>query len=275
MYIDDAFREWWVEHLGRPPIPKDCNIIKVHNAIQGHPEAPRLWEKHINKILRAIGLRPTMHEPCLYSGQYQGQRINFLRQVGDFSVAAKTKSLAKQLIAEINTHMQINLKTLDVIKRFNGIDIHQTRHYFKVTCEKYLYKMLKHHNWLQLEHPTPASPPIPSDAASIIALEQAELPTTEDQKANLLIKMGWNYRQVIGELIAVKCRPDILYHVTKLSQYMDNPAEVHHLALFSICQYLSKTIYDGIYYWRPVPCDDLPDMPPRQLHPHRKPCRSS
>ncbi len=78
MYIDDAFREWWVEHLGRPHIPKDCNIIKVHNAIQGHPEAPRLWEKHINKILRAIGLRPTMHEPCLYSGIPQIIDIIFL-----------------------------------------------------------------------------------------------------------------------------------------------------------------------------------------------------
>jgi hypothetical protein len=33
-------------------------VIKIHNAIQGHPEAPRLWEKHIDKILKEIRLRP-------------------------------------------------------------------------------------------------------------------------------------------------------------------------------------------------------------------------
>lgn len=44
LYIDDAYREWWTEHLGRTPIPKECNVVRVNNAIQGHPEASRLWE---------------------------------------------------------------------------------------------------------------------------------------------------------------------------------------------------------------------------------------
>jgi len=43
LYIDEAFREWWSDHLGNPPIPPECNVVRVHNAIQGHPESPRLW----------------------------------------------------------------------------------------------------------------------------------------------------------------------------------------------------------------------------------------
>jgi len=60
MYIDDAYRDWWENHLGQPPIPKDCNAVRVHKAIQGHPESPRLWEKHIDRILREMGFNPTI-----------------------------------------------------------------------------------------------------------------------------------------------------------------------------------------------------------------------
>lgn len=55
LYIDDAFREWWTDHLGRAPIPQEHTVVQVNNAIQGHPESPWLWEKHIDRILRQIG----------------------------------------------------------------------------------------------------------------------------------------------------------------------------------------------------------------------------
>ena len=48
MQIDVAFREWWTDHLKRTPIPSNCTVVQVNNAIQGHPESPRLWEKHID-----------------------------------------------------------------------------------------------------------------------------------------------------------------------------------------------------------------------------------
>ena len=43
LYIDDAYREWWTQHLGNPPIPKECNVVQVCYAIQGHPESACLW----------------------------------------------------------------------------------------------------------------------------------------------------------------------------------------------------------------------------------------
>jgi hypothetical protein len=145
LYIDDTFREWWVRHLGKEPIPPECNVVRVHNAIQGHPELPRLWEKHIDKVLQELGLRPTTHEPCLYSSEINGQRILFLRQVDDFAVASSQRCYAEQLIDSINNKMQIQVKHLGIIDRFNGMDIYQTRHYVKITCTKYLQKVVKNH----------------------------------------------------------------------------------------------------------------------------------
>ena len=268
LYIDEAFRQWWTEHLGNEPIPPECNVVRVHNAIQGHPESPRLWEKHIDGILRLLGLKPTTHEPCLYAGYIDEHRLLFLRQVDDFAVAATTKEAALNLITRINNHMRMEVKHLGIIDRFNGMDIHQTQAYIKITCEKYLYNMLKQHNWLPtISNPAPV--PLPSDTRYIAQLEQAEQPKTQTDKDNLKRKMGFSYRQVIGEVIypMMKCRPDIAYHATKLSQYMENPAEIHYIALHQLCDYLAHTIHDGIYFWRDIPRSDLPLAPYPSTHP--------
>jgi hypothetical protein len=37
MRIDKAYRDWWDNHLGRPLIPPEHTVVRVHNAIQGHP----------------------------------------------------------------------------------------------------------------------------------------------------------------------------------------------------------------------------------------------
>ena len=91
IHPDAAFHTWWTIHKGRPPIPPG-HVIPVLSAMQGHPEAPRLWEKHADSILRKIGLNPTTHEPCLYSGSINNTRVLLLRQVDDFSVAAPDES---------------------------------------------------------------------------------------------------------------------------------------------------------------------------------------
>jgi hypothetical protein len=63
MFIDDQFRDWWENCLGRDPIPRG-HVLKVNKALQGHPEAPRLWHKHIDKIMtKELGFRATMPVP--------------------------------------------------------------------------------------------------------------------------------------------------------------------------------------------------------------------
>ena len=50
---DKAFTDWWTNHMKRPPIPPG-HVIPINSAMQGHPESPRLWEKHADSILRDI-----------------------------------------------------------------------------------------------------------------------------------------------------------------------------------------------------------------------------
>ena len=270
LYIDDAFRDWWTNHLGKEPIMAECNVVRVHNAIQGHPESPRLWEKHIDRILRNLGLKPATHEPCFYSGTFQGERLNFLRQVDDFAVAANNREVAMNLITALNEQMRIEVKHLGLIDRFNGLDIQKTRYYVKLTCEKYLRKMIKGHDDLLKKKNVPTHPvPLPADPIYIRNLETADVPKTIPDKLKLKETMGFNYRQVIGEIIfpMMKCRPEIAPHAIKLSQYMENLAELHYQALRDILGYLANTIDEGIYYWRPQPRMDLPAARLPSLHP--------
>ena len=61
-----------------PSKPGGLSTKALFFAMQGHPEASRLWKKHADKILRSIGLLPTTHEPCLYSGLVNGHRVLLL-----------------------------------------------------------------------------------------------------------------------------------------------------------------------------------------------------
>jgi hypothetical protein len=74
--------------------------------------------------------------------------------------------------------------------------------------------------------------------------------------------MGFSYCQAIGELIFAMtiCQLDISPAVIKLSQYSQAPGKYHYQAVKAIFVYLCATANDGIYYWRPVPREELPDV---------------
>ena len=109
-----------------PPIPHKY-VLHVKHALQGHPEAPPLWEQHINMIIHDVGFTPINHEPCLYHAIYHGHRVLFLHQVDDFAIEAHDPTIPSQLIKLIDSKMSISVKHLGLILRFNGIDILQTQ----------------------------------------------------------------------------------------------------------------------------------------------------
>jgi hypothetical protein len=96
--------------------------------MQGHPESPRLWEKHADAILRDIGLTPMIHEPCLYSGTIHGQRVLFMRQVDDFAIATPDAKTSDILMDMIDDHLRIPIKRQGYLDMYSGIDLLQTRH---------------------------------------------------------------------------------------------------------------------------------------------------
>jgi hypothetical protein len=122
IHPDRAFNEWWTQHKNRPPIPPG-HVIPILSAMQGHPKSPRLWEKHANEILCKIGLIPTVHKPCLYSGIINGNRILFMRQVDNFAIASPDEQTSDILMDHINDKLKIPIKQQGYLDMYNGMDI--------------------------------------------------------------------------------------------------------------------------------------------------------
>ncbi len=166
--------------------------------------------------------------------------VLFLRQVDDFAIEAPSTTIVDNLIAQINEQLRMPMKNLGVITRFNGIDIEQTRHYVKLHCKKYLTTMLQKHKWLLPSTTTPPSSapsgapttaitpdmtpngthinmaqrppgkmdtPFHTDQNTVRNLQETTVPPNDDQKRALQTKMGFNYRQLMGEIMypMVKC----------------------------------------------------------------------
>ena len=77
--------------------------------LQGHPEAGKLWEKHVTAILRSphFGFKSTTHDRSICSATFEGTRILLLRQVDNFAVACPNEDLAKRLCNQIGKALQL------------------------------------------------------------------------------------------------------------------------------------------------------------------------
>lgn len=114
---DRAFNEWWVNFKRHPPISPGHVI---------------LWEKHTDAVLRDLGLTPTVHEPCLYSGVINGKCIVFMHQVDDFAIAAPDQHTSDILMDLLDEQLTMPIKRQGLLDMFNGVNVVQARHYIKI-----------------------------------------------------------------------------------------------------------------------------------------------
>jgi hypothetical protein len=165
------------------------------------------------------------------------------------------------------------VKNQGLIEWYNGVDIEQTKYYVRLHATTYFNKMLKNHGWFDLTTLTKEIPititPMHGDNEYIRKLEKAVPPTDIRDQEQLPQEFGFRYRQVIGEVLypMVKCRPDISTAVIKLSQYMANPAREHYKAVHNLIKYIAATYNEGIFYWRELSCNQLPDKGIPNVHP--------
>ena len=103
----EAFRNWW-KNKHNELLPRD-SYVRVNQAIQGYPESPRLWQLHIDGILRKIGFTSTTHEPCIYVQHTPTESIYFLRQVDDFAIACDDHKTAMDTWDTIDLHLKARL----------------------------------------------------------------------------------------------------------------------------------------------------------------------
>ena len=93
----------------------------------------------------------------------------------------------------------------------------------------YLTKMLNGHNWLTTNS-SHTNSPISNDTVTLKYMHTSKVPRDTNNTAKLQLKMGFHYRQAIGELMfaAVTCRPDVLFPTATLRNHNASPEECHY-----------------------------------------------
>jgi hypothetical protein len=268
--ICDQFADWYLERKGVPI--NRSHVIPMLRALQGHPEAGRLWEEHINAILLGpeFGFTNTTHETNIYQGLYNGHKILILRQVDDFLLATPDPVIADKIYTRIGELLQQPAeKTIPFVNEglateFNGVDILQTQDYVKVSSTSYIHRLLKTHGWDTPIDPSRSPPrePLPPDSYTFL-FNSVGPPEGSKAADALATEFGYTYRGLLGELMFpyVTSRVDIGLAINVLSKFSTAPSRIHYLSLKRIAKYLRRTADWGLLYWRPVANMTLPHVP--------------
>jgi Reverse transcriptase (RNA-dependent DNA polymerase) len=192
VYVDDAYIDWYSSRFG---ITLDRNmVLPANHALQGHPESPRLWEKHINDILiTKLGLHTTTHERSIYSGNYNNHHILIKRQVDNLAVAAPTIEIEKSIIQEIGKYIKLDGE--DILIKFNGVEVDQTQNYILLHCASYI-KIVTNNGWDTIQsNDSTILEPLPESLIKQIDIDTGPSEHSVEARA-IEIQAGFNYRQV-------------------------------------------------------------------------------
>ncbi len=183
-------------------------------------------------ILQELGLTRTVHEPCLYSGTINGNRVILKRQVDNFTIAAPDEITAKIHLDKINYKLSILMKCQGYRGMYNGINVLQTRDYIKISsylfinkiCDKYLATWM--HNFTS---PDTWPTPLPTNPTWYKKFNSAVGNPEPKVQACLAKTMQISYQSGVGELIwaMTTTRPDLAFTSVKLPQAKFAPHEHH------------------------------------------------
>jgi hypothetical protein len=97
--------------------------------------------------------------------------------------------------------------------------------------------------------------PMKSNSKYQADIQTSRGPELIKEQKKLEKRMGFSYRQTIGELIyaLTVCQIDLSIAVITLSQHSHHPAQIHYEAVKQVFAYLNATKKDGLTYSRPQP----------------------
>eukprot|EP00168_Porphyra_purpurea_P012645 TRINITY_DN3365_c0_g1_i4.p1 TRINITY_DN3365_c0_g1~~TRINITY_DN3365_c0_g1_i4.p1 ORF type:complete len:603 (+),score=130.38 TRINITY_DN3365_c0_g1_i4:107-1810(+) len=210
-------------------------VLRLRRAISCLQQAARQWFLELVKLMRAMGMRQSAADPCLFLMDIDGKRIYQLIYVDDLL-----------LIAEMQVHIDgMKEKVMKAFKSRNmgTPDFFLGLHLDRVTPRKelivsqrqYVQRLVVRHGLADAK--TTMLPMSPG-----AALHEA---------GTLLDQAGIErYQGLIGGLLYLTTctRPDVSYPVGKLARYAARPTEEHEAASLRILRYLKGPARWGLKY---------------------------
>lgn len=210
---------------------KEHLVYKLKKALYGLKQAPRAWYARIDNYFMKKGFNRSHSEPTLYVQRIGNDILIVFLYVDDLIYTGNNKALIEKFQAEMK--QEFEMSDLGLMHYFLGVEVLQTSKGIYISQTKYVADLLKKFRMMACKA-----------FATPIAI--GEKLTKEDISPKVDATL---YRSLAGSLMYLTTtRPDIMYAVSLISRFMQDPHESHWRVAKRILRYVSGTHNFGIHY---------------------------
>ncbi|CAH9141419.1 unnamed protein product [Cuscuta epithymum] len=208
----------------------DTRVCKLQKSLYGLRQASRNWYHKFTQALVGIGFRQSRADHSLFIFQKGLVHTFALIYVDDVILAGNDSSHIDSIKHYLDT--KFSIKDLGKLKYFLGIEVARSPEGFVLSQRKYTLDILDESGNL-------------AGRPSLFPMEQ-NLKLRPDDGSPLVDAPS--YRRLIGRLLYLTVtRPDIVYSVSQLSQFLGAPRQSHFDAAIRVLRYLKSTPGQGIF----------------------------
>ena len=237
----------WVEPpKGYPTLCGSGQGLKLKKALYGTKQASYLWQQTLCKFLRSVGFTRCRTDPCVYTKTVGKHQIIIGCYVDDILVLHDPKSkLFQQFLSQFlqSRGGQFDGKHLGKLDWFLGIKVDRYANGdYTLNQSKYIKDLLDRFVPNSDTIAFARRVPYPPEKFKLLA----EAKTDEEIERVKLLP----YLQLVGALLylATMSRPDLLFHMSVLCSFMQNPSEQCYEAAQSLLLYAGKTRGLSLHY---------------------------
>src|SRR5487761_336488 len=209
------------------------SVKRLCKALYGLKQAGRKWYDALSNVLADLGFRVSTADPDVFTARIKDDVLVLAVHVDDCAMTGSSP----ELIAEYKQkmHARYALTDLGPVRWPLGIKVPRARtaHTISLSREAYIKSILARFSLADAK--SYSTPMVPSASYS-----KSDSPASATDAARM---RKVPYREAIGSLMyaSVATRPDIMFTVSTLSQFLENPGEAHREAVKRVFRYLSGT----------------------------------
>ncbi|KAG8472009.1 hypothetical protein CXB51_036953 [Gossypium anomalum] len=213
--------------------------LDINNAfLNGDPSeeiymAPRAWFSKLGEFLLMSQFVLAKSDGLLFIRNTEGVCLYVLMYVDDLIVTGNHQRIIDEFVTTLDT--KFSLKDLGPLSYFLGIEVLPTTKGLFLSQQNYVCDLLKKAKMDQAK----GSPTLMVTS------------TTLSQHVGSAVENTSDYRSIVGALqYVVITRPDIVFAINRVCQFMHEPLDQHFNAVKRILRYLRNTMDYGLHFTR-------------------------
>ncbi|XP_019052676.1 PREDICTED: uncharacterized protein LOC109114467 [Nelumbo nucifera] len=206
-------------------------VFRLRKALYGLKQVPRARFSKFSSIVCQFGFQSSTHDHALFIRKTSQGCVLLLLYVDDMIITGDDLQGISALKAFLSK--QFEMKDLGRLNYFLGIEVSSDQSGYYLSQAKYATDLVSRAGLTDTKTVnTPIEPNAHFSAIDGTPLSDCTL-----------------YRQLVGSLVYLTVtRPDIVYVVHIVSQFMSAPCTTHYAVVLRIIRYVKGTLFHGLHY---------------------------